>query len=203
MSKFKLSFSEKELIQAVLDENAKRKRSAYFTEIYQKVTPYVYKRIKNQRGSQEDAEDVVQQAMLKLITNIKTGKFIPKGSFNSYFWGICFNIWRNTLKKRVKMPTNGLKEYDKADEPEVEQQAELLFREEVYDLVKEKLKKLSNKCQKLLQETIYEEKKMTTLPLTIFDADKPTTYKYLRKMNAKCKKCLIELVRNDIRFKNR
>jgi len=66
--------------------------------------PSVIQYIKLHGGTKEDAEDIVQDAILILINNVNEGKYQPQDStkIKTYFIGICKNLWKEHLRKKAR-----------------------------------------------------------------------------------------------------
>ncbi len=69
--------------------------------------PSVVQYVKLHGGTKEDAEDVVQDAILALINNVNEGKYELQEStkIKTYFIGICKNIWKEHLRKKARYAT--------------------------------------------------------------------------------------------------
>lgn len=69
--------------------------------------PSVIQYIKLHGGTKEDAEDVVQDAILVLINNVNEGKYQLQEAtkIKTYFIGICKNIWKEHLRKKARYAT--------------------------------------------------------------------------------------------------
>lgn len=69
--------------------------------------PSVIQYVKLHGGSKEDAEDVVQDAILALINNVNEGKYQLQEStkIKTYFIGICKNIWKEHLRRKARYAT--------------------------------------------------------------------------------------------------
>ena len=71
------------------------------SDIYIRFYPKVKTFILQNKGSEDDVQDVFQDALMYLITTFKEN---PKEihSFEAYLFTICKNIWRRSLKKEKK-----------------------------------------------------------------------------------------------------
>ena len=82
--------------------DCERKRTRALQLIYKKCYPTVQKFIVNNKGSIDDAKDVFQDGIAVLYQNIALRKYEGTSSVDAYFYGICKNLWLQTLKKRYK-----------------------------------------------------------------------------------------------------
>jgi len=69
---------------------------------YRRNIPYLQNLILKNSGTHEDAEDVIQEAMIFLLEKIKTGDFVLSCSIHTYFYSVCKNMWRNRRRKLKK-----------------------------------------------------------------------------------------------------
>ncbi len=67
---------------------------------YKKNLPHVRKFILKHHGRPEDVEDIFQEAVVVLYHKLRTEKLETKVMIDTYFAGICKNMWRNQLRKQ-------------------------------------------------------------------------------------------------------
>jgi RNA polymerase sigma-70 factor (ECF subfamily) len=88
------SGTDREIIQAVIDSGDE----GAFREIYQRHTPrllgFVFRLL---GGTEEDAEDVVQETWIRACKNLR--RFQWKSSFSTWLLGIGLNVTRDYLRK--------------------------------------------------------------------------------------------------------
>ncbi|MCZ2357626.1 MAG: sigma-70 family RNA polymerase sigma factor [Bacteroidia bacterium] len=103
-------------------------------------------------GNTQDAEDLIQDAILVLLNNTRDGKYKPRHdvSVKTYFYAICKNLWLERIRKRKNNPFEYL--YDLPEEAnefvDIEFQEELL--NERQQLVQELFEQASDACKKVL-----------------------------------------------------
>ncbi|MFM7765815.1 MAG: RNA polymerase sigma factor, partial [Sphingomonadales bacterium] len=66
---------------------------------YSMIRSYV---IKNQ-GREEDAEDLLQDALIVLWQKVQQGNFVLSSKLSTYMMAICKNLWLKRLGKLQKM----------------------------------------------------------------------------------------------------
>lgn len=94
----------------------------------------------------EDAQDCYQNGMMQLSNQLKEGKY-KGGAIKGFFYQICFNLWRNELKRKkpVSIEPEELNLASMSDGPqdalEAKERAELL--EKIFAM-------LGESCQKIL-----------------------------------------------------
>ncbi len=165
------------------------------TEIYQNFFPKVAKFIRQNKGQQEDVEDIFQKALLQISARIKVRKLeVVHTSFEAYFFTACKNLWRRELNKRKREVTNDRVPELVSDESDM---AYALLEQERWELFKEKLETLSGNCKEVL--TLFLKK------VSYADIVKKLSYSsetVARQRVFKCKAKLIETIKSDNRFKN-
>ncbi|MCO6478648.1 MAG: sigma-70 family RNA polymerase sigma factor [Phaeodactylibacter sp.] len=53
-------------------------------------------------GSEQDAEDTIQEGIFRLLANIDKGTFRQDSSLKTYLFNICRNIWISQLRRQYK-----------------------------------------------------------------------------------------------------
>lgn len=170
-----------------------RKYVLQFLAIDEELRGKIYAAIRNNSGSAEDAADIYQNGLILIETHIRGGKY-RGGAIKGYFYTLCFNLWRNDLKK-IK------------EEPQDENTAELsansidpqkiLERKEYADFLANIFSQLGESCRQILR-------------LKFFVVDRYTMDEIAKKMGfknaqiasntlSKCRKQLWILLNNNER----
>lgn len=164
-----------------------------YKQYYYKVNYYV----KKNQGSEDDASDVFQEAIIIIYRKLKENDLIfEKSSFQGYLFSVCRFLWLKQLEKR-RIEREKLNESlpyheDLYDDSLVE----LVKKNEKYGLYQKHFKTLSSDCQKLLQ--MFFEK------VSLKDIAKIMGYKsesYAKTRKYKCKELLISRIKQDSEFK--
>lgn len=102
--------------------------------------------IKNS-GSVDDARDMFQNGLILIDSYMKEGKF-RGGAIKGFFYQVCFNLWRNELKKNktFPLPEDGVDMTLSTVDPHQE-----LERKERAALLKAIFNKLGESCKKILR----------------------------------------------------
>ena len=169
------------------------------------ILQYIYKQyyyninyfIRKNQGSEDDASDIFQEAIIIIYRKIKENDLIfEKSSFKSYLFSVCRFLWLKQLEKRriEKEKLNDSLPYQ--EDLYDDNLNELVEKNERYGLYQKHFSTLSTDCQKLLQ--MFFEK----IPLR--EIAKVMGYKsdkYAKKRKYKCKELLISRIKQDAEFK--
>ncbi|MWW24082.1 RNA polymerase sigma factor [Algibacter lectus] len=162
--------------------------------IYDKFVPKVVNYIKQNSGSRDQAQDVVQDTLVTIYNQASEKGLKLTCPFDAYFFLLCKRKWLNVLKKTSnKEVTINEEVLSKGDEAQ-----ELAFETSVFGekqaLFAEMLEKLGNACQDLLKAT-FKIKSMEEVAASL-----NVTYAYARKKKSLCIGKLTELVRESPKF---
>lgn len=83
-----------------LIEGLKRRDDECFKFIYQKSFSFVYGFVLKNKGTAEDAKDLLHDGIVVLYENILAGIFKEKSEVTTYLNNICRNQWLNYLTRR-------------------------------------------------------------------------------------------------------
>ncbi len=161
-------------------------------KIYTIVFPRVRKFVLQNKGQQQDAEDIFQKALIQITVRYQKERFKINSSFEAYLFTTCKNLWRKELKKLKNRVTN-----DNIVElvSEERDMALSILEQKRWELFTEKLDLISENCKKILtmffNNTSYEDivKKMGYNSETV-----------ARQRVFKCKAKLSEHIKDDERY---
>ena len=162
--------------------------------IYDKFVPKVVNYIKQNSGSRDQAQDIVQDTLVTIYNQASEKGLKLTCPFDAYFFLLCKRKWLNVLKKTSnKEVTINEEVLSKGDEAQ-----ELAFETSVFGekqaLFAEMFEKLGNACQDLLKAT-FKIKSMEEVAARL-----NVTYAYARKKKSLCIGKLTELVRESPKF---
>ncbi len=161
-------------------------------EIYKKVYPKVLNYVLKHDGSEDDAKDVMQKALLQLSARAQVKEFHITSSFEGYLFTTCKNVWRREVKISKSRVTNN----EVIDLVHEEREIALAaFEQEKWELFQEKLLEVSENCQKIL--TYFFNK---TPYRKIAKALGYATENTVRQRIFKCKAKLKEAIQSDSRY---
>ncbi|MBP2831749.1 sigma-70 family RNA polymerase sigma factor [Aquimarina sp. U1-2] len=163
------------------------------TAFYKKNLPYIKGYILQNSGNEEDVEDVFQDAMVLVYQKAKTDALVLHSSLQTYFYGVCKNIWRNRLRKNKKIVrTDDLSVTTESVHPAIIQEIERNERDHVY---RKYFIRLSDRCKEVLS-LVFEGKSMKEISgITGYSET------YTRKKKFECKQSLIHMIEKDPIYK--
>ena len=140
-------------------------------------------------GTEEDAADIFQEAVLILIDNIKSGKFRHESSVKTFLVGIARNLWlfeKRTRERRASREINFSSSETNYSEAENFEIGDRVFSKSNTDVIQTIFKHVGEICSKILVGFYYENSSMKSL-LQRFHFDNEQV---LRNRKARCMKKL-------------
>ena len=133
------------------------KQDKAFLKLY-KSYPKVHKLIVSKGGSNEDAKDVFQEALIIFYEKVRQKDFQLTATIGTYLYSVCRFLWKDQLvKKKGKSTAEFSSELSSADEAELQ---EVLKKEEQFIKMETVLNQLGEKCLELLQLFYYKGLRM-------------------------------------------
>jgi RNA polymerase sigma factor (sigma-70 family) len=170
--------------------------NAIIHQLYKQYSGLVIAYIITNQGSQQDGEDVFQEALIAFINLVKSGKFRGEASLQTTFVSIARNIWLNEQKKRKSLDTRG-KLFENARQQEADPASQLLQRE-ISEQFLELMARLGESCKSLLTMVYYENLTYKEiLERTHFESEQ-----VIRNKKYKCMKELTDLIKDNPTLKN-
>ena len=149
--------------------------------LYKKYYRMMTKLVITNSGTEEEARDVYQDALIVFWQKATSGNLVLTSKMSTYIYSICQNLWRKELDRKKRF-TN--EEKDAA----VALDTETLEREKI---IGKCIDQLDETCKKVLMYYYFEEMSMQEIAdkLGFANTDTAKTKKY------KCKKKLDDLVK--------
>ena len=162
--------------------------------IYRQYVPKVAGYIQRWGGSKQDVEDIFQDALMIIYNKAQQEDFQLTSSFYAYLLGICQRLWYNKKKKKAnQMITLEQNETYMIDDQSIVEEMITLEKQQLLD---DNLQNLSAVCRQIL--TMGAKGSSIKEIMTVLGLNSET---YTRTRKARCKKKLIELIKNDPRLK--
>lgn len=140
------NFSDLSLIKELQCNN----KDAYEI-LYLKYFPVIASYIKQNRGSDEDAQDVFQEAIIVLFEKVKYSDFVLTSSLSTYLFAISKNIWLKHLRNHKFVVADQFEETLHNTELLVSEEVEVDFVEKVDSW----LNKITKHCQQVLRALFF------------------------------------------------
>ena len=171
---------------AILDRIRKGDQGA-LVELYRDNRRPVRALVLRNSGTEEDADDMLQEALVTLWERVRSGKFRFEARLGTFVYAAARNMWlRRLARSRREVPSEGTDPPDADASP-----LDVMIGEEESAIVRSALETLGEPCRKLLLLFYWEEESMESIAaaLGMANADTVKSKKY------QCKKALEALVR--------
>jgi RNA polymerase sigma factor (sigma-70 family) len=160
-----------------------------YTEFYPQLKGFI---LRNQ-GTEEDAQDVYQDAVLVIYQKLQQANLAMNCSFNTYLYSVGRLLWLKQLERRRLLSYVANEVFEDLD---LDGDLLLIDRaNERYKLYQDHFNQLSYNCQKILE--------MFLAKIPVKDITRILGYKsdqYTKKRKHQCKEKLIKNIKNDSRF---
>jgi RNA polymerase sigma factor (sigma-70 family) len=161
-------------------------------QLYQEFLPRISAFLRRNGGSDADAKDVFQDALIVLFKKVQAPEFQLTSGFYTLLYGICRNLWGNRLQKKSGNEVSIPEDYKYTNEPVLTQLIEQQEEEQVFW---DAFKQLGQDCQQLLQ-LFFAKIKMAE----IAERMEYSSVGYAKKRKFQCKEQLIKRVKADARY---
>jgi RNA polymerase sigma factor (sigma-70 family) len=166
-------------------------------EIYSRFAGKIKGMILNNQGTEYDAADIFQEALMDIYRRAATGGFILSCPFEALLVVICRNKWITQLQKKQRqgVTLKGVEGYDKGadvfkEAEQVQQHNERRF------LLERKLAELADGCRELLQLA------WSGISMEAVAQKLKLSYAYARKRKSECLGKLTDMVMASPDFKH-
>lgn len=175
---------------AILDRIRRGDDSALVT-LYRENRRPINAYIGRNSGTRDDAEDMLQEALVILWERVRAGKFEYKARLNTFIYATVKNMWHRRLARASR--ETATKEGN--DDPPAEQLSPLeqLVAHEESRIVRAALDVLGEPCRKLLLLFYWEERSMEEIAVELGFANAATA----KSKKYQCKKLLEQELRGS------
>lgn len=149
--------------------------------LYKKYYRMMTKLVISNSGTEEEARDVYQDALIVFWQKATSGNLVLTSKMSTFIYSICQNLWRKELDRKKRLS-------NEEKDSSVEMDTETLEREKI---IASCIEQLGDTCKKVLTYYYFDEMSMQDIAdkLGFANTDTAKTKKY------KCKKKLDELVK--------
>lgn len=186
-----IEFIRKDKDQKIIDDLRVGKKTT-LNFIYQEYYPYIKSHVIKNSGSEDDAKDVFQDAMMAIFQNVSNKDFELTCQFKTYLHAVSQNIWRKKLRDKKD------KYFEPVDDLSIAQEEieDAVLKMERYKFYTRKFSELSAKCQELLKMYLSGISMKTITERLSF-----ASVSYTKKRKFNCKESLIKLIESDPEYK--
>lgn len=151
--------------------------------LYKKYYRMMTKLVITNSGTEEEARDVYQDALIVFWQKATSGKLVLTSKISTYIYSICQNLWRKELDRKKRLSNEEV-------DGSVSQDTDTLEKEKI---IAKCIDQLGETCRKVLMYYYFEEMSMQDIAekLGFANTDTAKTKKY------KCKKKLDEMVKSQ------
>jgi len=186
-----MQHSDKKYIDALLTND-----EPLLKELYQKCFGKIKNFVTNNHGTNDDAWDLLQEAMLSIFYKLKQQPFILTCPFDAFIYIVCRNLWIKELKKKHEnRVTLAMEEgYSVRGEDDIALAEVCRQQQERRKLFLEKLNQLGEGCRQLLQQNwqgLHLNEVATRLNIS---------YAYARKKKTECMAKLVMLMKQSPQY---
>ena len=174
--KTELQMDEKEIFERIQKGDEKA-----LEFIYKKYYRMMTKLVITNSGTEEEARDVYQDALVVFWQKARSGNLVMTAKMSTYIYSICQNLWRKELERKKRL----------SNEEKDSGQSMDMDSEERNRIIGECLNQLGETCRKVLMYYYFDEMSMQEIAdkLGFANTDTAKTKKY------KCKQKLDEIVK--------
>jgi len=180
--------------EAIID-GLKKRDSLIIRYVYKEYYPTIKFLITTNSGTETDAEDVFQDALVLLYRKIAKENLVLTSSFKTFLYSICRNLWLQRLDRRV-FSNEFLDMEDLSELQELTSSEQADEEHEKYRLFQQHFFRLSDDCQKILKLFMNKISLREIAEIMGFK-----TEKYAKTRKFMCKEKLKNSIINDPKFK--
>ena len=162
--------------------------------VYKTFYPQVKYFINVNSGSEDDAQDVFQEAIIVIFRKLKNEQLQINCTFKTYLYSVCKLLWLKQLEKRKNHNELSI---DKNEYIELSEDTQVLMENsERYRLYQYYFKSLSEDCRKVLELSLQKVPLKKIAGIMGYKSEK-----YAKKRKFICKERLVQRIKSDPKFK--
>jgi RNA polymerase sigma factor (sigma-70 family) len=151
--------------------------------LYKKNYRMMVKLILKNSGTEEEAKDIYQDALIVLWQKARSEDFILTSKISTFLYSVCYNLWRKELERKARHTSS--EGFDRGEEMPMDEQ-------EKSTLIQKCIHELGDTCKQVLLYCYYDKLSMTEIAekMGFANADTAKTKKY------KCKQELDKKIKS-------
>ena len=149
--------------------------------LYKKYYKMMTRLVTSNSGSEQDAKDIFQDALIVFWQKAASGKLVLTSKISTYIYSVCQNLWRKELDRKSRL-VNEAKDGEEFIDQDSKERSKIIHQ---------CISALGDTCQKVLSYYYFDGLSMELIAekMGFANTDTAKTKKY------KCKKKLDELVK--------
>jgi RNA polymerase sigma factor (sigma-70 family) len=178
--------------EAIL-EGISMSNSDVLNYIYKKFFPAIRTFIEHNNGTEEDARDLFQEAVIVIYRKMKKEPLVLSCNFKTYIYSVCKLLWLKHLERNkdgTEIKSEGVLD-NRLDET-----SQTYDQTERYRLYQKYFEKLSPDCKKVLQLALEKISLKDIADIMGYKSEKDA-----KKRKFQCKQQLIDSIKSDNEFK--
>ncbi|HXA01740.1 MAG TPA: sigma-70 family RNA polymerase sigma factor [Cytophagaceae bacterium] len=177
-----MKYSDKDVVLALKKGND----DVVLAFLYKSVLPKVKHYIKGNKGNEDEAKDIFQDAIINFYSNVKLNKIPENVNVSAYICHIAKNLWINRVKRMHKSTEMPHEDFFRTEEDFLGN----LITEEKTAAIAKLLSEIGQECQTLLKYSVYDKLSMKEICKLMGYSSENVAKNY----NYRCKQKLIQLV---------
>ncbi|MCU7548180.1 sigma-70 family RNA polymerase sigma factor [Chitinophagaceae bacterium LB-8] len=173
-------------------------------ELYQKCFPIIRNMVVQNKGTEANAADIFQEALVDLFKIAKARQLTLQFSICAYIKGMCTNKWRDELKKSNSEGVT-FTDFDRQDdigEDYFKVAEEHNLKQARLNLIKKKLNEMGESCKELIRLSWARNAAGKRISTEEIAKALHITEGYARKKKSECIVKLMRLVMDDPEYRN-
>ncbi|MDN5199989.1 sigma-70 family RNA polymerase sigma factor [Fulvivirgaceae bacterium BMA10] len=149
--------------------------------LYKKYYRMMTKLVISNNGSEQEAKDIYQDALIVFWQKAASGKLVLTSKISTYLYSICLNLWRKELDRKSRLSNEEKDDVEFIDNDKKERMR----------IINECIDQLGDTCKRILTYYYFDQMSMQEIAnnLNFANTDTAKTKKY------KCKKRLDQLIK--------
>lgn len=158
--------------------------------LYKEILPRVRRYILSNSGSEEDAKDIFQDAVVILFRYVKLNRFDESKDVGGFIYAVSKNLWITKVKRSQRFVK--LNNLDIQSDKSMDVLNDMIS-EEKSKAIEEVLDKIGEECKQLLKYSIYDKMSLKEIAVKMGYSNEGVAKTY----NYRCKQKLVKLVKDN------
>ena len=184
MNKQRIINSDAEILEALADP---RRVNEAIRSIYSRHYGTLSSFVKNNRGTDDDAQDIFQEVVISFVRLVEQSRFRGESAIGTFLYALNRNMWLNELKRRGRAVKRE-ERFEVAKAKDVDSIDRAIENRESHRLLLEAVAELGESCKNILMMFYYENLSMKDIAAsTHFENEQVVRnkkYKCLKKLEA-------------------